>query len=78
MKIVGSRKDPRITPLSAEWDQFVKLAETFRADQVFVPRGVYKFKTFEEVNRWSLKMMLGKKPIAGRREGKILRKSAGH
>jgi len=78
MKIVGRRKDPKTTPLSAEWDEFVKLAEMFRADQVFVPRGVYKFKTFEEANRWSLKMMLGKKPIAGRQQGKTSRKSAGH
>ena len=40
MKIVGRRKDPKITPLTPEWDAFVKLAEIFRQEKVFVPRGV--------------------------------------
>ena len=76
MKIVGRRKDPRITPLSPEWDGFMKLAETFRADKIFVPRGVYKFKTFREANEWSLKMMLGVKPTVDRRRARTSKKSA--
>lgn len=78
MKIVGKRKDPKVTPLSPEWGKFMELAQTFRADKVFVPRGVYKFKTFEEANEWSLKMMLGEKPpTADRQQTKTSRKFVG-
>jgi hypothetical protein len=40
------------------------LAWWFRKDRLFVPRGVYRFKTFEEANEWREKMMLGMKPTA--------------
>ena len=67
MKIVGRRKS-HVDFLSTDnWDGFVELARAFRKDKIFVPRGVYRFKSFEEAYQWREKMMLGEKPLAGYR-----------
>lgn len=68
VKIVGNRREPLPLP-SGNWDSFIELAWTFRKDKYFVPRGVYRFKTFKEANLWEEKMMLGEKPSADSRHG---------
>ncbi len=55
MKIVGRRTKTK-TGLEAV-DALQRLMIALRGDKPFIPRGVHKFKTFEEAQEWSLKMM---------------------
>lgn len=55
MKIVGRRTKMK-TGLEAV-DALQRLMISLRGDKPFIPRGVHKFKTFEEAQAWSLKMM---------------------
>lgn len=55
MKIVG-RRTKRKTGLEAV-DALQRLMIELRSDKPFIPKGVYRFKTFEEAQLWSLKMM---------------------
>jgi len=64
VRVVGKRKETTLTPIDGGYQEFVELAWWFRKDRLFVPRGVYRFKTFEEANEWREKMMLGMKPTA--------------
>lgn len=64
-KTVGSRKPADANPLSEEWSEYLKLLWDLRQDKTFVPKGVYKFKTFEEANEWMERMRMGEKPTAG-------------
>ncbi|KAF0145714.1 MAG: hypothetical protein FD156_689 [Nitrospirae bacterium] len=41
---------------------FLKLLVEFRKDKSFIPRGVFRFKTFEEAEKWHHKMLRGKIP----------------
>ncbi|MDO9513207.1 MAG: hypothetical protein Q7J59_01175 [Elusimicrobiota bacterium] len=45
-----------------ELNKFLKLMATFRKDKKFIPTGVYKFKTFEEAEKWRYKMLRGERP----------------
>ncbi|MGB9825888.1 MAG: hypothetical protein ACPLRU_04370 [Desulfofundulus sp.] len=63
MKVVGKRREPLPFPLN-NWDEFVELAMTFRKEKLEFPRGVYRFKTFEEASLWEERMLLGEAPPA--------------
>lgn len=65
MKVTGKRKAPTDIFSTDNWDGFVELAWAFRKEKFFVPRGVYRFESFEEAYQWREKMMLGEKPLAG-------------
>lgn len=41
---------------------FLKLIVEFRKDKTFIPKGVFRFKTFEEAEKWHHKMLRGKNP----------------
>ncbi len=59
MKVVGKRK--YTTPTN---DAFV-LQETmldFRRGRGFIPKGVYKFKTFEEAQQWMTDQIVKNSP----------------
>ncbi|MBI5050193.1 MAG: hypothetical protein HZC11_04785 [Nitrospirae bacterium] len=45
-----------------ELNKFFHLAVEFRKDKTFVPKGVFKFKTFEEAEKWHHRMLRGKHP----------------
>ena len=62
MKVIGKRKAPDGSSFIKHWDGFVELASTLKHDKLFVPRGIYRFKTFEDANKWRDKMLLGQKP----------------
>ena len=62
IKIVGKRKPPVVDIFSPEWDAYLDLIWSLRQDKTFIPRGVYKFKTFEEANEWWEWMRVGGKP----------------
>jgi hypothetical protein len=55
MKIIGRRKETKVDLLKA--DPFLKMVNILRGNKPFIPKGVYKFKTFEESQEWTLKMM---------------------
>lgn len=55
MKIVGRRKPVQGGILAAEG--FFRLTAELRAGKPFIPKGVYRFKTHEELDEWTLKML---------------------
>jgi hypothetical protein len=59
---LGNRKEPEVNPLSKEWGNYVTLLWQLRKDKSFIPRGIYRFNTFEEANWWNDRMILGEKP----------------
>lgn len=52
MKIVGKRKPMKVDLQSARG--FMRLVNVLRRGKPFLPKGVHRFKTFEESNQWSL------------------------
>jgi hypothetical protein len=55
MKIIGKRK-----PYSGGLEGaqgFLEMMVRLRGDQPFIPRGVYRFKTYAELDAWTLKML---------------------
>jgi len=64
MKVIG-RRDPEETPPFAEyWDGFVELALAL-CGRLPIPRGVWRFSTYEEEEEWEVRMLLGEAPGAG-------------
>ena len=61
MKTVG-RTIRHKKGFSVELNKFFQLIIEFRRDKVFMPRGVFKFKTFEEAEKWRHRMLRGKAP----------------
>lgn len=64
MKTVGRRKP------AVDFIHTVKFLETviaLRGTQPFIPRGVYRFRTHEEAQSWSEKMMTRPRKKAGLR-----------
>ena len=54
MKVVGRREWRRGLPAAAG---LLELALKLRGDKPFVPKGVYRFASFDESDEWSLKML---------------------
>lgn len=54
LKVVGRRR-PASGAAAAEG--LLRLVHELREGQPFIPRGVYRFKSFEEAQEWSMKMM---------------------
>jgi len=68
MKVVGRRKAGRNGIESAAG--FLELVVALRGKKPFVPKGVHRFKTFEDSQAWTLKMITrrpnpGRRPIGG-------------
>lgn len=64
MKVLGKRK-----PYSGGLEGlqgFFELCIRLRGDNPFLPRGVYRFKTHEELDQWTIKMLT--RPKADRRQ----------
>ena len=55
MKVLGRRK-PYSRGLEG-LQGFFEMAIKVRGDQPFIPRGVYRFKSHEELDEWTLKML---------------------
>lgn len=55
MKVVGRRGTPRVDALAI--DSLQRMANELRRGRPFIPKGVYRFKTFEEADAWNLQMM---------------------
>ena len=59
MKTIGTRVQKRGDLASA--NGFLKLVIALRGNKPFIPRGVHRFRSFEEAQSWSLKMMTRKR-----------------
>ena len=55
MKVVGRKGSPKVDLNSARG--FLKLVARLHQGNVFVPKGVFRFKSFEEADAWTLKMI---------------------
>ncbi len=55
IKVIGIRKIGKTDLNSARG--FLKMVNVLRSNKPFVPKGVYRFKSFEESDQWMLKMM---------------------
>ncbi len=62
MKIIGKKTTKRKKGFSEGLNKFLELANEFRKQKTFIPKGVYKFNTFEEMEKWRHKMLKGQKP----------------
>ena len=54
MKVVGSRRASGGLLKAAA---FLEMIVALRGKQPFIPKGVHRFSSFEESQRWSIKMM---------------------
>jgi hypothetical protein len=61
MKTVGRK--PSTGGLEAA-SGFLEMIVALRGDKPFLPKGVYRFKSFEEADQWSLEMMTRQKARA--------------
>ena len=55
MKVVGRQGKAKVNLVAA--DSFLQMVNELRRGRPFIPKGVHRFKSFEEANEWSLKMM---------------------
>ena len=55
MKVIGRKGKPTVNLEIA--NDFLKLMRTLRGVRPFIPKGVWRFKTFEEADAWTLRMI---------------------
>jgi hypothetical protein len=55
MKVLGRRREPR--PTRENMDAIQRLLIELRGQQLFLPKGVYRFKTHQEAQAWQMKML---------------------
>ncbi len=55
-KVAGKRSFSRGSGVEAN-DGFLRLVLSLRGNKPFIPKGVYRFKTFQESDTWMIKMM---------------------
>ncbi len=59
MKVVGRKRAARVDVVGV--DSLQKLANALRQGRPFIPKGVWRFKSFEEADRWLIEMMTRRK-----------------
>ena len=55
MKVIGRKGAPLVNVETM--DQMQKMANALRQGRPLVPKGLWRFKTFEEADSWLIKMM---------------------
>ena len=55
MKAVGRKGKPKVNLETA--NEFLHLMSTLRGNRPFIPKGVWRFKTFEEADACTLQMI---------------------
>ena len=61
MKKEGEQRDEASQPVSKEFDRFEEAA-TPPTNKLGHPKGVFRFRTFEEFNKWKDKYECDKRP----------------
>ena len=62
MKVLGRRREPQ--PSRENMDAIQKLALDLRGPRrLFLPKGVYRFKSHEEADAWLMKMLTHPNPV---------------
>ena len=62
MKVVGRKGQARVDALAI--DSMQRMANELRRGRPFIPKGVHRFKTFEEADAWTLRMMTRRSNLA--------------
>ncbi len=55
MKVVGRRKPMRTL---VDYDRLLRTVGAVRGNAGICPRGVYRFRSFEEADEWKIKMLV--------------------
>jgi hypothetical protein len=55
MKVVGRQGNPKVDALS--FDPMQRMVNVLRQGCPFIPKGVWRFKSFEEADQWTMKML---------------------
>jgi hypothetical protein len=55
MKVVGRRGEAKVDVLT--FDPMQRMVNVLRQGCPFVPKGVWRFKSFEEADQWTMKML---------------------
>jgi hypothetical protein len=62
MKVVGRRGKSVVNVETI--DSMQRAVNVLRKDRPFLPRGVYRFKSFEEAEEWKMKMQTRPRPAS--------------
>jgi hypothetical protein len=65
MKVVGRRGAPKVNVIT--FDPMQKAVNVLRQGCPFIPKGVWGFKSFEEADEWTMKMLTRPRNRASRR-----------
>ncbi|MGD1086256.1 MAG: hypothetical protein ABSA47_16090 [Verrucomicrobiota bacterium] len=55
IKVVGRRGNTKVDVVT--FDPMQRMAQTLRQGRPFIPKGVWRFKSFEEADQWTMKML---------------------
>ena len=55
MKVVGRRGQTKVDVVT--FDPMQRMANVLRQGRPFVPKGVFRFKSFEEADQWMMNML---------------------
>jgi hypothetical protein len=55
MKVVGRRGETKVDAIT--FDTVQRAVNILRHGRPFVPKGVWRFKSFEEADQWTMKML---------------------
>lgn len=56
IKVVGRRRQ-RETETEKDYDVLLKTLQALRGNRGICPKGVYRFRTFEEADQWMIRMI---------------------
>jgi hypothetical protein len=55
MKVVGRRGEAKVNVVTI--DSMQRMAGVLRQNRPFLPKGVWRFKSFEEADKWMMDML---------------------
>jgi hypothetical protein len=55
MKVVGRRGKAKVDVIT--FDSMQRMVNVLRQGRPFMPKGVWRFKSFEEADKWTMKML---------------------
>lgn len=55
MKVVGRQGETKVDVIT--FDPMQRMVNVLRQGRPFMPKGVWRFKSFEEADQWTMKML---------------------